>query len=65
MFKGCSSLNYIKCMAINKKSNSLNGWVEGVSATGTLVINEKATPDFWTVGTSGIPNNWEVQTASA
>jgi hypothetical protein len=62
MFSGCSSLNYIKMLAINIKSYSLTNWVSGVSPTGTFVKNAGAT--WETRGVSGIPYEWVVETVS-
>ena len=63
MFTLCSHLNYIKMLGTNIYSsgnNCLNGWVSGVSATGTFVKSKDAT---WNVtGTSGIPDGWTVET---
>ena len=62
MFKGCTSLNYIKCLATDiSASNCTNNWVNGVSSTGTFVKNSNMTS--WTEGANGIPNNWTVQDA--
>lgn len=39
-----------------------SSWLNNVSSTGTFVKNSAAT---WNVtGSSGIPNNWTVETAS-
>lgn len=58
MFQACTSLNYIKMLATNTSaSNCLNGWVNGVSASGTFV---KAASATLPTGTSGIPSGWEV-----
>ena len=71
MFSGCSNLNYIKAMFTTAPSSEYtNDWLSGVSATGTFVKNSAAT---WTTdydehvwrGTSGVPSDWTVQTASA
>ena len=63
MFNGCTNLNYIKCLATNiSASDCLKNWVSGVSATGTFVKAESMTS--WTTGTSGIPSDWTVQTAT-
>ncbi len=63
MFSGCTNLNYIKMMATNISAfYCINDWVYGVASSGTFVKNSDAT---WTkTGTSGIPENWTVQTAS-
>ena len=62
MFRNCSKLKYIKAMFTTTPSTSYtNVWVSGVPSGGTFVKNSAAT---WDVkGTSGIPNNWTVQTA--
>ena len=60
MFSGCSSLNYIKCLATDISATDCTGnWVSGVASTGTFVKNASMTS--WTEGTSGIPNGWTVQ----
>lgn len=56
MFKGCSKLKYIKCLATNMY-NSTGNWVEGVASTGTFY---KATGVNWPTGISGIPSGWTV-----
>ena len=69
MFYGCSSLNYIKAMFTTDPDETYprnlytDIWVQGVAATGTFVKNVEAT--WSTTGTSGIPNGWTVETASA
>ena len=64
MFTGCSSLNYIKCMANAGFSSSqcLNGWVTNVASSGTFVKNSGTaiTSGKWTRGNNGIPTNWLV-----
>ena len=57
MFDGCTSLNYIKCLATNiSAANSTKNWVRSVSATGTFIKND--TMNNWTIGTDGIPTGW-------
>jgi hypothetical protein len=64
MFRGCTSLNYIKAMFTTEPStNYTENWVNGVSATGTFVKN--STASWTTTGVNGIPTGWTVQTASA
>ena len=60
MFKGCKKLNYIKMLATDiSASYCLDGWVSGVSSTGTFVKNKNAT---WNVlGASGVPSGWTIQ----
>lgn len=58
MFEGCTSLNEVTMLATNvTASNCLDGWLNGVSATGTLYKNS-ALED---VSTLGIPQGWEVK----
>ena len=62
MFKGCTSLSYIKCLATNLvASDCTTGWVDGVSSSGTFV--KASSMSSWTTGNNGIPNNWTVQDA--
>ena len=59
MFKGCTSLNYIKCLATDiSASGCTEGWVDGVSPTGTFV---KKASTAWPSGASGIPSGWTVE----
>lgn len=62
MFKNCTSLNYIKCLAINISDNSCTfDWVNGVAASGTFV--KSSNMSSWTTGDDGIPTGWTVQDA--
>jgi hypothetical protein len=62
MFYDCTNLDYIKCLAADiSASNCTNGWVDGVSATGTFVKNPSMSG--WTTGVNGIPAGWTVQNA--
>ena len=59
MFYGCSSLNYIKCLATTPSTEYTSNWVDGVAASGTFIKNSAAT---WNVtGVDGIPSGWTVQ----
>ena len=67
MFNGCTSLNYIKMLAIditeqsvpNPGERALANWVTNVSEHGTFDKNRNAT---WNVtGVSGVPTNWTVR----
>lgn len=62
MFRYCSSLNYVKSMAVDiSATNCMQGWLQGVAASGTFVKNSEAT---WEVsGDSGIPSGWTVVNA--
>lgn len=64
MFKGCSKLRYVKAMFTTEPSDTYtDGWLDGVSPTGTFVKNASAT---WNVtGSNGIPEGWTVETATA
>ena len=61
MFYGCSSLNYIKCLATDiTGSYTTTSWVYGVAATGTFVKDASMTG--WTVDSvNGIPSGWTVE----
>ena len=62
IFYGCSSLNYIKCLATNVTGTTYtNNWVTGVGTSGTFVKHPGA---GWTTGTSGIPDGWTVVDAT-
>lgn len=59
MFYGCTSLNYVKCLAtlnLNSSSNTYE-WLNGVAASGSFVKDANAS---WTTGTSGIPSDWTI-----
>ena len=58
MFSNCSSLNNIKCLATSINTNgATNGWMFGVSETGTFTKDPNAT---WSAGQDGIPTGWTV-----
>lgn len=60
MFNGCTSLNYIKCLATNRSATQCtNNWVSNVAANGTFVKNSSMAS--WPNGASGIPNGWTVE----
>ena len=62
MFGNCSSLNNIKCLSTNINANgATNGWMVGVSETGTFTKDPNAT---WSTGQDGIPTGWTVVDAS-
>lgn len=59
MFKGCTLLNYITCLATDiSATNCTYDWVPGVAATGTFKKNFSMSS--WTTGDSGIPSGWTV-----
>ena len=62
MFYGCSSLNYVRCLAMNvSATDCLGGWITGVSATGTLVVASGTT--WATPGNYSIPaTGWTIVT---
>lgn len=62
MFYGCTNLVYIKMLATSIGGNSLTGWVTGVAATGTFVRHTSMTT--LPTGDNGIPDNWNVETAT-
>ncbi|MBP5229989.1 MAG: hypothetical protein J6Z32_07630 [Bacteroidales bacterium] len=56
MFDGCSSLNYVKCMAKDiSATQSTYQWLSGVSGSGTFVTPAAT---GWSTGVSGIPSGW-------
>ena len=63
MFYGCTSLNYIKCLATDiSEKDCTEDWVNGVASTGTFVKASSMTS--WTRGSYGIPTGWTVTNAS-
>ena len=60
MFSSCESINYVKCLATTNISSqsTCNNWLYGVSSEGTFV---KAQDVDWERGSSGIPENWNVE----
>lgn len=64
MFSGCSKLKHITMLATNISSERcLEGWVNGVASSGTFVKHPNMTS--LPTGTSGIPEGWTVQNATA
>lgn len=62
MFKGCTSLHYVKCLATNIRSTYCTSqWLDGVSTSGTFVKAKDMTS--WGSGESGIPSGWTVEDA--
>jgi len=59
MFYGCTSLNYIKCLATSgiNSNNSTTNWVGSVALSGTFIKDQDAT---WPIGFNGIPTNWNI-----
>ena len=62
MFSGCSSLNYIKCMAVSGLTTSQckTNWCTGVAASGTFVKSSNISTTTWGRGVNGIPTGWLV-----
>lgn len=56
MFSGCTSLNYIKCLATSIGYSSTTHWVRGVQTTSGTFVKAK-TMEGWSRGNAGIPNN--------
>lgn len=60
MFKDCTSLNYIKCLATDISARyCTDNWVKNVAPTGTFV--KAAGMSDWTIGVNGIPTGWEIE----
>ena len=63
MFNGCSSLNHVKAMFTTDPSTvNIGGWLNGVSSSGTYVMNSLAT--YNPVSDAGVPSEWTIETAS-
>lgn len=59
MFNGCTSLKYVKCLAIDISATSCtSNWLKDVSPTGTFV--KAASMNDWPTGDSGIPEGWTI-----
>ena len=59
MFSGCTSFNYVKCLATDfSASGCTNNWLRGTARKGTFV---KASDAVWPEGESGIPQGWTVK----
>ena len=61
MFAGCTPLNQITCLAIDKTAQyCTDGWVSGISSSGTFIKDPNISESTWGRGQSGIPNNWTI-----
>ena len=62
MFEACTSLNYIKCMAVSgfSATSAKTDWTKTVASSGTFVKDASVSVSTWTRGNSGIPTNWLV-----
>lgn len=62
MFEACTSLNYIKCMAVTgfSTTNCKADWVKSVASSGTFVKDSSVSVSTWTRGNNGIPTSWLV-----
>lgn len=65
MFKDCTNLNSIKCLATSLYNSpspmftsSTKGWLEGVASNGTFTKTKWM--EDWTTGADGIPSGWTV-----
>ena len=58
LFNGCSSVNYIKCLARDISAHyATQNWVQGVANSGTFVKDVNMT-DWKVNNIHGIPNGW-------
>lgn len=57
MFKGCTHLNYVKCLIKQPNEWNMISWLDNVSSTGNFYKDANAT---WTSGKNGIPANWTI-----
>lgn len=62
MFEACTSLNYIKCMAVSgfSATSAKTDWTKTVASSGTFVKDGSVSVSTWTRGNSGIPTSWLV-----
>ncbi|MBR5671302.1 MAG: hypothetical protein IKX11_05535, partial [Bacteroidales bacterium] len=62
MFAGCSSLNYVRCLATDiSADNCVDNWLGSVFASGVFIKASEMTD--WSSGESGIPAGWTVLNA--
>jgi hypothetical protein len=62
MFSGCTSLNYVKCLATNISANMCTEkWMDGVAERGLFVKNPNM--NAWPRNVNGIPSGWSVTNA--
>ena len=62
MFRGCSSLNEVTCLATDISATECNtDWLSNVASTGTFYKSPNMSG--WTTGASGIPSGWTVEDA--
>ena len=63
MFKGCTKLNSVTCLATDiSASDCTADWLDGVATTGTFT---QAPGVAWPTGANGIPNGWVVKGSGA
>ena len=56
MFSGCTSLNFVTCLATDISANyCTSNWLDDVASKGTFFTPNTTN---WTVGASGIPSGW-------
>ena len=66
MFYGCTSLNYVKCLATSiyiSTTICTKNWLSGVASTGTFV--KYTYMSNWPRNANGIPSNWTVENATS
>jgi hypothetical protein len=59
MFRGCTSLNSVTCLATGRIGSDANYWLDNVAASGTFI--KAAGMTDWPTGAHGIPSGWTVQ----
>lgn len=57
MFRDCTSLTEVKCFFTTSEPVNCDGWLLGVTSTGTFYKKAGVT---WSTGSSGIPSGWTV-----
>jgi hypothetical protein len=58
MFRDCTLLGNVTCLATNPGSDYTDDWLSGVPSSGTFIKKSGVT---WPSGSSGIPTGWTVQ----
>ena len=61
LFRDCTGLETVTCMANSFHANAFADWLLNASATGTFIKDKDTT---WSTGTSGIPSGWTIKNAN-
>lgn len=58
VFRECTSISTIKCMATSFATNAFNAWMGSQPETGTFIKDKDTT---WPTGANGIPTGWTIK----